>query len=337
MSNLLPEDNIPASGEISYSPRLGLPKIPRSNNQALAAINAITRILDTVVLTKVGGVASGEYTFEGPVNLLDATIVSLSSLSQYSDYSNIISLVSALGKIDDLTADILAVGSGEITNLNSTSISADELVATLLSSNLADITTLNTILGTFSEIQVTTLAASIAVIAEIQVVTGVITTLNSTDIVTDTLTARTVEAETASFDSIEIKGSPLSVPQTRIGTITPNYSSLYPEPQKDDITFDPDVIDYTLTVKSPIESTITGTLDVSSGDSIYTLLGDRSYFLSETPTTGQSFPGVNQQELYNVQYAPASGEVHLNQGGDFHYNNQLDYEFTYKATRYPRS
>ena len=78
MSNLLPEDNIPASGEISYSPRLGLPKIPRSNNQALAAINAITRILDTVVLTKVGGVASGEYTFEGPVNLLDATIVSLS-------------------------------------------------------------------------------------------------------------------------------------------------------------------------------------------------------------------------------------------------------------------
>ena len=61
---ILPEDDITASNEVSYTDRLGLPKIPRANNQALAAINAITRILEEKVYNRDGDTASGEHNFE---------------------------------------------------------------------------------------------------------------------------------------------------------------------------------------------------------------------------------------------------------------------------------
>jgi hypothetical protein len=64
---ILPQDDIPASNEITYGDRLGLAKIPRASTKALAAINYNTRKLEGAVLKQHGDVASGEYTFRDQV------------------------------------------------------------------------------------------------------------------------------------------------------------------------------------------------------------------------------------------------------------------------------
>lgn len=318
MPIILPEDDIPASGEISISSRLGLPKIPRANNQALSAINAITRILDAAILNRTGDVSAGEFSFTGKVSVAELEATAANIVTAVINSANVGVLSVDNARISSLVSGILSAENGTISALSSDSSLIKKLTATIATVSTLDCQT----------IQARTLEASKINTDE----------LESKDIKTESIYTMSAEVDElqagiATFRSLQVENGSYQVSKYEVGTIQDEGEGLasgeiYPS---NFLNYHPDIIEYSLYIKSTPECFIQGTVNVDGTGSSFAVLeiGD----LITPFRTGLGFPQHNGADLFTVTFE--DNKVYLKSSVDFDATVYSDYEFTYRAIRYP--
>lgn len=125
------QDDILSSGEVTYTSRLGLPRVPRNNTRALAALNALSRLIDDKAVNRTGDTLTGNFVIIGNVSASGET----SLTSALIDNAYISS-----GEIDYLVATEIAANSGEYTdlvttNLTATNATVDSITARVINSD----------------------------------------------------------------------------------------------------------------------------------------------------------------------------------------------------------
>jgi hypothetical protein len=353
---IIPADDIPATSEITGSERLGLPKIPRSNTQALAAINSITRILDDKVLANTGGVASGEYDFEtirslqGSIDNLVATLATIETAT-----------------VTTITAASATVASGEITELNAPS-------SNLTDSNIdtATIQTLNAITSALTDAVVQNLTAVTssmdtatiqdltAVVASLDTLTGQVATFNS--LVSSNINADIITAKSGEFDTLTISGKSAQVFNNNIGEVFPNYYSSEISSHGANLTVSPDVLNYSMYIKdyiddpegaatlTTVDALVEGTLDIRTGESRYVVLDKGSLFVASNDVmTGVGYPKKDGVNLFTLELQNGSSELHVRgteavldeddieviPASIMAYGNKATFQFTFEAHQHP--
>jgi hypothetical protein len=329
MAIILPEDDVPASGEISGSSRLGLPKIPRANNQALAAINAITRILDGKVIDRDGDTLEGAFEFTGEVTLNELVTEVARVVSFVATSANIGAVILNEAEITKAVVANLVATSLEATTLTATTGTIDDLTSS--SSNI-DALTARTIKGYSSDIELMT--SKLIETDSMSSSTASIKDLTATEMFSNKVTGTSAE-----FDTLLVKNGSFSTGANKVGGIALEYdTATIADPSgefilSDIINYIPEYLSYTVHIAGAIDCTVQGTVDVLTGDASYVIIEKGS--LINTTFTGLGFPTHDGNALYSVQYDEDSSSIYLIGEGAFEAVNEVPYEFTYQACSKP--
>ncbi len=357
---IIPADDIPASSEVTGTVRLGLPKIPRANTQALAAINAITRILDELVLLNTGGVTTGLFTMEelevdlGTITNLVATLATF----QAADITHITATSATLvsGTVDELTAVQATITEADIPTAVIQSLTA---VSAQLTTAIVE--TLTSTDATLTNATVESLEATAAVINTLTIQVATFNSVVTNSLESESITTEYIAAKVGTFESLHVAGNNAQVYNSRLGVLHPKYISATPVSHGAALNIVPNVIEYTVFIKDYINdpkgaATLTsvgalvrGSWSLRTGEYIFTVLDTGTLFQASDNRTGSGFPKVDGIEVFTISLQHDNRELHLTgteatydanlveltAASVMAYDNASTFECTFEAHQYP--
>lgn len=332
---ILPEDDITASNEVSYTDRLGLPKIPRANNQALAAINAITRILEEKVYNRDGDTASGEHNFEQ----LSADILTAISGDITSLTARTITAESASAPVITATSQ-LAAANANIDNANIPALTAALATLTTATGTKADFNEIEAAVANAHELEAYILKVTKSIeTADFYAATGSGEKWSTdrldanTSFIEDLQTTTLTVPGTATFNKIVLNNNDLTSPVTNYIEYDAVYNTQLTR-HEFNMGFVPDELDYTIILADTvIDATIKGNVSFLTDQKQYEI-ADQQGLVNPAPY-GTGYPEHSSSALFDFTM---DGTTLVFTGyQDIDYANEADFKLLVRARRYPRT
>ena len=322
---ILPQDDIPSNSALTYTDRLGLPLIPRGSTEALAAINAISRTLDLVTVNRTGDTLEGDFTFGNitSTKLVTGTVETTTVYTKLVDASRMVvnSVVASdiectSAVVNAATISELTSTSGSIVNLSTTEVLATNIGTDTLSASNASL----------SQATITALTAP-----DITSTEATITTLASDSITSDVVEASTVRTVDLVVDNLTVKNKEYLPASTEYGIIADAYDATGQAAKQFHINmgFRPDVVKYTINIKGTLNLLAVGEYDAVTRTARYTVLDVGS---TDSPLTGIGFPTNGGSELFALSVEEVGQTLVLRGAGDFDYDLEVPFDFSYGAT-----